>query len=102
MYDELENLLGLLVIILSVVEYSPRLWLNFNYLQAKLAATDTNALIADFDYLADEKELSLIKSAIRLSAHVLPHDARQLAGQLTGRLLGDAAPNIQALLKGGC
>ena len=31
-----------------------RLLLNFNYLQAKLAATDPNALIADYDYLPDD------------------------------------------------
>jgi hypothetical protein len=35
-----------------------QLLLNFNYLEAKLAATDTNALIADYDYLADEEELT--------------------------------------------
>ena len=34
-----------------------RLLLDFNYLQAKLAATDPNALIADYDYLAEEEDL---------------------------------------------
>jgi hypothetical protein len=62
------------------------LLLDFNYLsiylEAKLAATDTKALIADFDYLAVDEELRLIQSAIRLSAHVLVRNARQLAGQL--------------------
>jgi WD40 repeat protein len=76
-----------------------RLLLDFNYLQAKLAATDTNALIADYDYLGDEQELRLIQSAIRLSAHVLTHDSRQLAGQLTGRLLGNITPKVHALLQ---
>ena len=28
-----------------------RLLLDFNYLKAKLVATNTNALIADYDYL---------------------------------------------------
>jgi hypothetical protein len=68
-----------------------QLLLNFKYLEAKLAATDTNALIADYDNLAVDEELHLIQSAIRLSAHVLARDARQLAGQLTGRLLGNEA-----------
>ncbi len=76
-----------------------QLLLNFNYLEAKLATTDTNALIADYDYLAVKEELRLIQSAIRLSAHVLASDARQLAGQLTARLLGNTSPSIQALLK---
>jgi hypothetical protein len=73
--------------------------LDFNWLQIKLEVTDVNALIADYDYLADEAELSMIQSAIRLSAHVLARDARQLAGQLTGRLLGTNAREIEALLK---
>jgi APAF-1 helical domain len=76
-----------------------RLLLNFIYLQAKLLVTDVNALIADFDYLADEEELRLIQSAIRLSAHVLARDSRQFAWQLTGRLLGNIASNIEALLE---
>ena len=76
-----------------------RLLLHFNYLQAKLTATDPNALVADYDYLADEEEFRFIQSAIRLSAHVLAHDTRQLAGQLTGRLLDNQSPGIQALLK---
>jgi len=76
-----------------------RLLLNFNYLQANLTATDTNALIADYDYLANEEELRLIQSALRLSANVLARDARQLAGQLIGRLLSNTSPSIQAFLK---
>jgi len=76
-----------------------RLLLDFNYLEAKLAATDTNALIADYDYLAVEQELRLIQSANRLSANVLARDPRELAGQLTGRLLSNTSPSIQALLK---
>jgi WD40 repeat protein len=73
--------------------------LDFDWLQAKLEATDTNALIADYDYPADWEDLRAIQSAIRLSAHVLARDARQLAGQLVGRLLGDKTPSIQVFLK---
>src|SRR5262249_53891715 len=76
-----------------------QLLLNFNYIEAKLTATDINALIADYEYLAEEKELHLVQAALQLSAHVLADDPRQLAGQLTGRLLGNVAHNIQALLK---
>ena len=57
-----------------------RLLLDFNYLQAKLAATDPNALIADYDYLPEDKDLQLVQSALRLSANVLVRDARQLGG----------------------
>jgi WD40 repeat protein len=76
-----------------------QLLLNFDYLQAKLAATDPNALIADHDYLPEDKELQLVQSAIRLSVNVLARDARQLAGQLIGRLLSSTSPSIQAMLK---
>ena len=76
-----------------------RLLLNFGYLLGKVAATDANALIADYDYLAGEKDLQLVQSALRLSAHVLARDARQLPGQLIGRLLGNTSSSIQALLK---
>jgi WD40 repeat protein len=73
--------------------------LDFDWLQAKLEASDVNALIADYDYLPEDKDLRLVQAAIRLSAHVLARDARQLGGQLTGRLLGNTSPKIQALLK---
>jgi hypothetical protein len=75
-----------------------RLLLDFNYLEAKLATTDVNALIADYNFLDDEEKLRLIQSAIRLSAHVVARDSRQLAGQLIGRLLGNRTPSIQALV----
>ena len=73
--------------------------LDFKYLQAKLKATDVNALIADYDYLAEEADLRIVQSALRLSAHVLARDPRQLAGQLTGRLLGSSLPHIQIFLR---
>ena len=73
--------------------------LDFDFLQAKLESTDASALIADYDYLPNEPDLRLVQSAIRLSAHVLARDPRELAGQLTGRFLANPAPDIQALLK---
>jgi WD40 repeat protein len=75
-----------------------RLLLDFDWLQAKLAATDLNALITDYDYLREDKDLQLVQSAIRLSAHVLAQDNSQLAGQLTGRLLGSSKAAIAFLL----
>jgi len=43
-----------------------RVLLDFKFLQAKLEATDVNALIADYDYLAEEVDLRVIQSALRL------------------------------------
>jgi WD40 repeat protein len=59
------------------------------WLQEKLAATDLTSVIADFDYLylPNDKILSLVLCAIRLSAHVIDIDPRQFASQLGGRLL---------------
>jgi WD40 repeat protein/tRNA A-37 threonylcarbamoyl transferase component Bud32 len=73
--------------------------LDFNFLQAKLEANDVSEVLTDYKYLANETDLRLVQSALRLSAHVLPRDARQLAGQLTGRLLGSMTPAINTLLK---
>jgi hypothetical protein len=72
---------------------------HFEWLQNKLEASHVNALIADYEYLPEDKDLRLVQSAIRLSAYVFARDARQLAGQLTGRLLGNASAGIQSLLK---
>jgi WD40 repeat protein/serine/threonine protein kinase len=73
---------------------------DFQFLQAKLEATDPSALVADYEYLPATADLRLVQLAIQLSAHVLARDYRQLGGQLIGRLLGNSAPDIQALLKG--
>ena len=73
---------------------------DFDFLQAKLEATDASALIADYEYLPVNADLRLVQLAIQLSAHVLARDYPQLAGQLTGRLLGNSTPDIQAVLKG--
>ncbi|MEP0884824.1 WD40 repeat domain-containing protein [Microcoleus sp. FACHB-SPT15] len=71
---------------------------NFDWLQAKLDATDVNALIADFDFLSNAPDVSLVQSTIRLSAHILDQDKTQLPGQLLGRLLSQEIPEIQVML----
>jgi hypothetical protein len=73
--------------------------LDYNWMRAKLTATDVHALIADYGYSVDEPCLHLVRDAIRLSVHVLVRDRRQLASQLTGRLLGIDDNDIQALLQ---
>ena len=68
-------------------------------MMAKLEKADIQSLLADYGYSANEPCLHLVRDAIRLSAHVLVRDRRQLASQLTGRLLGIDDNDIQALLK---
>jgi hypothetical protein len=53
----------------------------------KLAATDFNALIADYDYFPEDRDLGLIQEAMSLSAHIVGRDPAQFASQLVGRLL---------------
>jgi len=57
------------------------------WIQAKLKATDVNALIADYEQVKPSAEMELIQGALRLSSHVLTADAKQFAGQMVGRLL---------------
>ena len=72
--------------------------MEFDWLQAKLEATDANALIGDFDLAGDDGDLRLVQGALRLSAHVLVGDKTQFAGQLVGRLLSFQEPAIKVLL----
>ena len=74
---------------------------DFHFIQAKLKATDPSALIADYEYLPAKADLRLVQLAIELSAHVLVRDYHQLGSQLTGRLLGNSATDVQALLNPG-
>lgn len=62
------------------------------WLRQKLEATDPNSLIRDFDNLDSDPEAVLVRSALRLSAHVIARDKNQLIPQLTGRLLASTSP----------
>jgi WD40 repeat protein len=57
------------------------------WMQAKLKATDINALIADYGHVKPSADLELLQGALRLSSHVLATDAGQFAAQMVGRLL---------------
>ena len=61
--------------------------LDFSYLSRKLAATNVNALIADFDTFPDDPDLRLIQGAVRLSSSIIERDPGQLPSQVVGRLL---------------
>jgi WD40 repeat protein len=67
------------------------LLLNFRWLQAKLEATDVNALISDY------ADLRTVQSMLRQSAHILAGSPRELPGQLLGRLPVSLSPEIDAL-----
>lgn len=76
-----------------------RLLFDFNWLLAKLESTGVTSLVADYDFLTDDKDLHLVQRALQMSAHILERDKTQLAGQLLGRLLYYESPEIQALLE---
>lgn len=60
------------------------------------ARADPAALVEDYDYLGEPGALSLIRDALRLSAHILAHDPGQLASQLVSRLRTTDDPGILA------
>ena len=72
---------------------------DLSFLQAKLNATDVNALIADYQtFIEEERELRLTRDALRLSSHVLARDHQQLASQIFGRLVSFQGEDIRQLL----
>jgi WD40 repeat protein len=75
-----------------------RLLFDFGWIYAKLEATDVNFLIKDYEFLPNDKKLSLVKSALSISAHVLTQDKTQLQSQLYGRLMRKNTQEIEALL----
>ncbi|WP_445629098.1 WD40 repeat domain-containing protein [Nostoc sp. DSM 114167] len=86
---------------------------DFDFITAKINYPEfgVQPLIDDYDLIDDveilkypeynsEKieSLKLIQGALRLSAHILAVDKKQLRSQLQGRLLDKKIPEIQALL----
>src|SRR5262249_62306264 len=47
------------------------LLLDFDWLRAKLEATEIGALVQEFDYTSGNEELRLLQDSLRLSSHVL-------------------------------
>jgi len=73
------------------------LLLDFKWLQAKLDATDSNAILNDFTSLlaaiseannstSKKDVLELVQDAIKISSDFIDYDPSQLAGHLVGRL----------------
>jgi WD40 repeat protein len=59
---------------------------NGAYLQEKIARLGTSALLADFALLPRDEAIEYIAGALRLGAHVLDREPRELENQLVGRL----------------
>lgn len=74
------------------------LLLDFDWLQAKLRATDPPALLEDFERCLDGEGLRLVHEALRLSMNGLSVDEGQLAVQLLGRLERGRVDTVDALL----
>ena len=70
---------------------------DFDWLRAKLVATGVAAVILDFDLMPADRELRLVRDAIRLSRHILAAEPKQLGAQMLGRLLSLREPRIRAL-----
>lgn len=71
---------------------------DLRFLEARLEATGIEALLADISPLTKSyQEVRLLQETLRLAAHILARDPRQLAGQLLARLVGEI-PGIQKLL----
>jgi WD40 repeat protein len=73
---------------------------NYDWLAAKLRATNINALLADYDLVGSDPDLTPIGQALRLSIPALARDPLHLAGQLLGRLHGGDNPAIKTLVAG--
>lgn len=77
-----------------------KLLFDYRWLRSKLKATDSNALITDYDLIDDDSQARLVRGAIRLSSHILAGDASHLPSQLCGRLASQKGGRIRSLLTG--
>ena len=64
-----------------------RLMLTFGFIYEKLTLTSPQALINDYDLLPSNDAFQLLKSAVRMAAHVITEDPTQLAAQMKEGLL---------------
>ena len=79
-------------------EESRALLSDFGWLLAKVRAGETAALLTDYGHFPDDEALQLVRGALHRSAQAVAGDSTQLAGQLTGRLLGHSQAEIETLL----
>ena len=55
-----------------------------------------HSLVQDYELLDHDDELRFVKDAIRLSAHALSCDTRQLHSQLSARLVSGVSESVDA------
>jgi WD40 repeat protein len=60
---------------------------NGTYLQEKITRLGTAALLTDFRLLPGDQEIDRMAGALRLGAHVLDREPRQLENELVGRMM---------------
>jgi APAF-1 helical domain/WD domain, G-beta repeat len=82
------------------LEELKRLLCNCDWLSAKLWATNIAAVLADYDLVTRDGDLTVVQQALRLSIPALLRDRSQLPGQLLGRLHGAGNPAVKALVVG--
>jgi NB-ARC domain/APAF-1 helical domain/Apoptotic protease-activating factor 1-like, winged-helix domain len=75
---------------------------NYDWLAAKLRATNITAVLADFDLVANSRDLTLVQQALRLSIPAVVRDASQLPGQLLARLRRSDSPEVGASNRPRC
>ena len=73
---------------------------DYDWLVAKLRATNVAALLADYDLVGQDPDLALIQQALRLSIPALVPDRLHLPGQLLGRLRRADGPAVKTLVAG--
>jgi hypothetical protein len=79
------------------------LLLSYNWLAAKLRATNIQAVIADYmNYAGNDERAAPIQQVLRSSAHALSHDSAQLPNQLFKQLHEKGWSNIVRSLKDSC
>ena len=70
---------------------------DVEWIMAKLMGGDIQSLIADYEYFPKEEDLRIVQSALRLSAHILARNPRDLPAQLIARLPENLTCEIDAL-----
>ena len=73
---------------------------DYDWLSAKLRSTGIIGVLADYDLVAQDRDLALIQQALQLSIPALVYDRSRLPGQLLGRLRGMTGAAIATLLAG--
>ena len=71
---------------------------DYRSLRRKLEIAGVNRLIEDLAPLQGDAEARKLAGGLRLSAHALAHDPKQLPSQLLGRFVADNGPEIATLL----